>query len=90
MSEYAFPETTRSIMDTHFSTLVTLNLIMLSLQNTSLLPTANSIYSHFEIACKEIAAETISLKHKKKKNTVGKSEYKKQIQNITRSNTVKR
>ena len=58
---------TRSIMDTHFSTLVTLKLIMLSLQNTSLLPTVNTIYSHFEIACKEIAAETIPLKHKTKR-----------------------
>ena len=38
-----------------------------ALQNTSLLPTANSIYSNFEIACKEIAAETIPLKPKTKR-----------------------
>ena len=38
-----------------------------ALQNKSLLPTANSIYSNFEIACKEIATETISLKPKKKR-----------------------
>ena len=34
---------------------------------TSILPTANSICSNFEIACKEIAAETIPLKPKTKR-----------------------
>ena len=38
-----------------------------ALQNTSFLPTANSIYSNFEIACKEIAAEIIPLKPKTKR-----------------------
>ena len=38
-----------------------------ALQNTSLLPTANSIYTNFEISCKEIAAETIPLKPKTKR-----------------------
>ena len=60
-----------------------------ALQNTSLLPTAKSIYSNFEINCKEISAETIPLKPKKKEER-GKSEYKKQTQNITRSSTAKR
>ena len=38
-----------------------------ALQNKSLFHTANSIYSNFEIACKEIAVETIPLKPKTKR-----------------------